>query len=189
MQREMAQPDISSELKVLCDISEFMSVGLNIDELSRQIVEKISSIMNVGNCSLMLLNDTAPGELVIKNARGLSEDIIKNTRLRIGENISGWVVKNKAPLLIEDIDKDERFRVYRKERYMTRSLLSVPLKIKDSVLGVLNVNNKLNGGVFTQDDLKMLTIVALQVAIAIDNARLYEELKLRLRRLFIRLFY
>ena len=176
MQRETAQPDISSELKVLYDISEFMSVGLNIDELSRQIVEKISFIMNVGNCSLMLLDEAAK-ELVIKSAKGLSKDIIKNTRLRIGENISGWVVQNKAPLLIEDIDKDERFRVYRKERYMTRSLLSVPLKIKDSVLGVLNVNNKLSGGVFTQDDLKMLTIVALQVAIAIDNARLYEELK------------
>ncbi len=176
MQRETAQPDISSELKVLYDISEFMSVGLNIDELSTQIVEKISSIMNVGNCSLMLL-DEAEKELVIKSAKGLSKDIIKNTRLRIGENISGWVVQNKAPLLIEDIDKDERFRVYRKERYMTMSLLSVPLKIKDSVLGVLNVNNKLNGGVFTQDDLEMLTIVALQVAIAIDNARLYEELK------------
>ncbi len=175
----MGRQGISPELKVIYEISEFMSIGSGIDELSRLLVEKVSSIMSVGNCSLMLLNESlpGPGELVIKSAKGLAENIIKNTRVKVGENISGWVAKEKKALLIEDIDKDERFRAYRKERYMTKSLLSVPLKIKDRVIGVLNVNNKLGGGIFTEDDLKLLTILADQVAIAIENARLYEELK------------
>lgn len=84
--------------------------------------------------------------------------------------------KKGKPLLINDISRDKRFRPREKGKYYTQSLLSVPLKARGQIIGVLNVNNKARKQIFNKDDLNLLTALANEASITIANARLYQEL-------------
>ena len=75
-------------------------------------------------------------------ARGLPEDVVEETRVQLGEGISGFVASSREPLLIQNVEEDERFKRRNHERYYTCSLLSAPLAVGQKVYGILNVNNK-----------------------------------------------
>jgi signal transduction histidine kinase len=77
--------------------------------------------------------------------------------------------------MVEDIKKDSRFSYLSKKHYATRSLLCVPLKVKDNILGVVNLSDKITGGAFTKNDLKLLTTFASQAAMAIDDAEQFNQ--------------
>lgn len=137
--------------------------------------DRIADLLSVQIVSIMLM-DREKGELVIKLAKGLEDKIVKEAKVKIGENVAGWIVKTGEPLLIDDITKDQRFQQCG-GKYNTNSLLSVPLKIRNKVIGVINVNNKISKEVFRTDDLVILRTIADMAAIAIENARLQEETK------------
>ncbi len=145
-----------------------------------ELGEVLDSILN---CSLkttcadmgsVMLLDENKGELTIKAARGLSEKAIQDTRLKLGEGIAGWVAKNDEPLLLFDISKDARFKDL-KPREGICSGISVPLKVKDKVIGVINVGATYPRK-FTEDDLKLLSTLAGEAAISIYNAQLFDQL-------------
>jgi hypothetical protein len=115
-------------------------------------VELISVLMNLKVCSVML-TDELIDELFIKCARGLDDAIIRETRIKIGDSISGWVAFEGKPLLIEDIESDPRFERKNIPQYNTKSLLSLPLKVNGRVIGVINLNNKKSQRGFTRQDL------------------------------------
>jgi GAF domain-containing protein len=121
-------------------------------------IEFISDLLDVNVCSIMLSDDLS-GELTIKGAMGLSEDVIKRTRIRFSDRISGWVAIEGRPLFIEDIESDPRFGRKNNPRYNTKSLISVPIKLRDKAIGVLNLNNKRISSPFTVRDL----YIALEV--------------------------
>ena len=127
-------------------------VNAIVDTCLNRFIELVSEVLDVNICSIML-SDELTGDLVIRGALGLSEDIIKRTRLRPGDRIAGWVALEGKPLLIEDIERDPRFSKTNIPQYTTRSLLSVPVKIEDRVVGVLNLNNKKTQEPFTKIDL------------------------------------
>ena len=172
------------ELSVLYDASETIASVMDLAEVSRRILEKAVDMLDVDNASLMLI-DLDTRELRIVDAIGLDAEVAQNIRLRLGEEISGWVAAEGKPLLIEDIERHPLFKKVNQERYINRSLLSVPLKIKDRVIGVLNVNNKRSGGVFNSGDLKLLASLASLAAISIENAHTYQNaITDRLTRLY-----
>ncbi len=113
--------------------------------------------------------------MTIEAAIGLSDEIVKNTRLELGSSIAGHVAQTGTPLVVKDIKKDPRFSHLRKKHYATRSLLCVPLRVKDNTLGVINLSDKKIGGVFTDADLRLLTTFASQAAIAIDDAEQFSN--------------
>lgn len=162
------------ELSVLYDTSETIVTIMDLNEVSRRILVKASDMLDVHNASLMLL-DPDTRMLRIQDAIGLERDVVDKMRLGLGEEISGWVAKEGKPLLIEDIESHPLFKKVNKERYINRSLLSVPLKIKDRVIGVLNVNNKRSGAVFNSGDLKLLSALASLAAISVENAHTYKN--------------
>lgn len=164
------------ELSTLYEIGRELSSSLDLDDLLQKIVDSVVRLTGAQVCSLMLLDEDKQ-TLSIRVAKGLSPQIQKRTRARVGEGIAGWVAQHGTPLLVEDIEKHPLFRRKNRSRYRTKSLLSVPLAIKGEVIGVLNVNNKRNDEVFTQRDLDLMTLLASHAAIAIENARLYEELE------------
>lgn len=131
-------------------------------------VEFISDMLGINTCSVML-SDELTGELTIKSARGLEDSVIKQTRIRFGDRISGWVALEGKPLLIEDIEADPRFGRKNVPQYNTKSLLSVPLKIQDKVIGVLNLNNKLSAEPFTARDLDVAAAVSDRVSHFIEK--------------------
>jgi sigma-B regulation protein RsbU (phosphoserine phosphatase) len=94
-----------------------------------------------------------------------------------GVQLSGWMVKNQRPLLINDFPNDNRFTNISGEEFPINSILSVPLKTKGTLIGVLNVFNKISKDGFTSNDQRMLSIIATQSAQAIESARLYDEEK------------
>ncbi len=130
--------------------------------------EFISELLGLDICSIML-SDELTGELLIKGARGLDEEIINRTRLRFGDSIAGWVALEGKPLLIENIESDPRFARKNIPYYNTKSLISLPLKIKDKVIGVVNLNNKKSGDLFTKQDLDIASSVSERVAHFIES--------------------
>ena len=134
-----------------------------IDTTTDMFLEFVSELLDLNLCSLML-RDEFTGELVIKSARGLDDDIIKRTRIRVGDSIAGWVALKGNPLLIDDIETDPHFGRKNISHYNTKSLLSIPLKIKDRVIGVLNLNNKRTAKPFTTKDLHLASFISERFA-------------------------
>ena len=168
--------DKTNELTLLFEIGRELTSSLRLDEVLHIIVERTSEVLEIERCSLLLL-DEDNNELFIAAARGLPHDIIADTHINIGEKISGWILKNKSPVLVDDIEKDECFKSRSKEMYYTHSFISVPLVFKGRGIGVINVNNKRSREVFTKDDLRLVEGIADQSSIAVENARLYSNLK------------
>ena len=167
------------KLEIILQVGHMMSSILNLDKLAEFIVQKISEVLKVRICSLMLL-DEEEDMLSIKAAIGLDEVVIRTTKIRLGQSISGWVAQRGEPVLISDIENDMRFGRANMPKYETKSLLSIPLKSKGRVLGVINVADKKSPkqtNIFTEEDLRFLGIVCSYAAIAIENAQLYGEVR------------
>jgi len=170
-------------LSLIVEIIKDINSTLDLESLLKKIIEGATFILNSEIGSLMLFNQEF-NCLTIKVAKGLSKKVIQETRIKVGESLSGWVFKHGKPLLISDIEKDSRFaNKESSEKYYTKSFIGAPLIVKDKVMGVININNKISKDVFEVDDLWLLETFASEVAIAMDNSKLYEETKKRVEEL------
>jgi two-component system phosphate regulon sensor histidine kinase PhoR len=164
----------SARLTALFEVAKTMSAVLDLDSLLTMLVRLSAEQCYARKCSLMLL-DKEKKELVIRNSVGVDESAFLGLRIKLGKGIAGQVAKTGQAILVRDIEKDPRFRRKSKKKYQTKSFLSVPLLMKNAVIGVLNVNDRTDNRSFTQEDFELLTILASQAAVAIDNAKLYTE--------------
>jgi signal transduction histidine kinase/HD-GYP domain-containing protein (c-di-GMP phosphodiesterase class II) len=140
------------------------------------IVDMIAELMGAKTASLMLLDKEAQ-ELHVAAAMGLDEAVMKSIRVRMGEGVSGFVAKTGEPILVRDIEEDERFKPAGRAQYETKSLLSVPVRVDGEVVGVINVTNKISLVPFTADDAGMLQSLADRVSAIMGKVRHYEGLK------------
>lgn len=163
-----------AELNALHKAGMSLSTTEDLKVLLGKIVSLATEVMEAESGSIMLIQE-ASKLLTIEAAIGLSDDIVKNTKLELGSSIAGYVAQTGAPLVVKDIKKDSRFSHLRKKHYATRSLLCAPLMVKDNVLGVINLSDKKGGGVFSDGDLRLLTTFASQAAIAIDDAEQFND--------------
>jgi response regulator RpfG family c-di-GMP phosphodiesterase len=136
----------------------------------------------------IMLRDRDGETLRIAVSVGLPDDVKGSAVVKLGEGISGWVAKEGKPLLIADVEQDAHFKDA-SHKLPDKSFVSVPIETHDEegvslpvksskqVLGVINVNRKLNGHPFTASDLKTLSILANQAAVSLDNARLFASLQ------------
>lgn len=159
-------------------------ITLNIPKSTRQkmdavvtttidmFLEFITEVLDVNICSVMLCDDLT-GDLMIKGARGLDDLLIKQTRVRMGERIAGWVALEGEPLFVEDIEQDPRFGRKNVAQYNSKSLISLPLKINGKVIGVLNLNNKRSSSPFTERDFDLAQSMCERVVHVIEG--LYGE--------------
>ncbi len=131
-------------------------------------LEFISELLDLNICSIMLSDDLT-GELTIKSAKGLSDEIVKRTRIKFGDQIAGWVANEGKPVLIADIESDYRFKRRSIPQYNTKSLLSLPLKIQDKVIGVLNLNNKKTAEPFTKKDLNIAMVLSERISYFLEK--------------------
>ncbi|UCE23239.1 MAG: GAF domain-containing protein [Candidatus Zixiibacteriota bacterium] len=168
-----------SELNALYEAGKSIGSTANLQELLRQIVALASNVTEAQVGSIMLIDEE--GEyLTIEAAIGLEEKIIEITRLPIGASIAGYVAQKGEPLIVDNVEQDDRFQRINKERYGAASLLCCPLTIKNKTIGVINMANKLGGEGFTKDDLRLLTTFASQAAVAVDDANQFEKNRRRL---------
>lgn len=172
------------ELDALYQSAKSLSSTESLEALLKKIIDLATRVIGAKIGSVMLL-DEKEKVLRISTAIGLEPEVIKKTKLRVGKNIAGWVVEKKTPLMVENVEKDPRFKRISKGKYETKSLLSVPLLVKEKVLGVINLSKKISGKVFTRDDLKLLTTFASQAAIAIDDAYHFENSRKKINELSV----
>lgn len=163
-----------AESSLLFEMGKVLSSRLDLRSCLELLLISVLKTLEADMGSVMLLDEES-GELTIKAAQGLSEWIIKETRLKLGEGIAGWVAKEGEPLIVNDVSEDKRFRATVKREELC-SALCVPLKIKGKVIGVLNVGTTCPGE-FTLEDLQLLSTLASQAAIVIENARLFGEME------------
>jgi len=161
----------SDEMGILYEVSNALSSTINLDEMLKLIVRKAVGSFDAQVVSIMLI-EAGTDEMCIRQGEGLTEEIIRNTRVRVGEGIAGRVAKTGQPLLLVDVMGIDSPDVEKN----IKSALSVPLKINDEVIGVLNVS-KTSKYRFTEKDLKLLYNLAGLAAQAIEKAKLYQEIK------------
>lgn len=167
-----------NELESLVEVSQMINSTLNLKELLPLIMELTTKLTKAEAASLMLI-DEEHKEFVFEVATGEKKEELKQIRLPLTEGIAGWVAKHKRPVSISDVQKDPRFssKIDKEVKFESKSILCVPLLIKDRLIGVVEAVNKIGEEGFSQDDLELLQAMANQEAIAIENARLYEDLK------------
>jgi len=163
------------ELSLLLKIGQEISSSLSIDDIAKNVVDNVSRILNVQICSI--LTEDKNKDLQIKYAIGLNDDIISSVHIKKGASISGRVFASNEHIVINDMHQDLRFRNINEENYYVRTLLSVPISIKGDVLAVLNVSCKKTEQPFTSEDVRFMKGIAAEAAIALNSAKLYEELQ------------
>ncbi len=163
------------ELEVLNEISTSLSSTLDLDKVLTLIMERVNAVLKVEAGSLLLIDDET-GELVFQIALGEKAEGVKPFRLQMGQGIAGQVAQSGEPLMISDAQRDRRHykAVDITTDFLTRSILCVPMIIKGKIIGVIEVMNKLEGD-FTESDLTLLNSIATYAAIAIENARLHQN--------------
>ncbi|MBI5561800.1 MAG: GAF domain-containing protein [Deltaproteobacteria bacterium] len=165
------------QMRTLHEVGSLLISTLDQAVVRHRAMEAITKLMKAETGSLLLI-DRKTDELYFEVALGDKGDILKEIRLKMGEGIAGWVAVNGKPVNIHDVTRDRRFqgRFDKKSKFQTRNMVCVPVEIKGSRIGVLQAINKI-GGVFEEEDVRLFQLFANQVAIALDNARLYEEIK------------
>lgn len=161
----------AKQFEALSRVSKTITSNLYLEDILKLIVTVTAEIMNSKICSLSLVDEKS-GTLLLKATQSMSEAYNKKAPLKIGEGIAGKVAKENKPLAVYDISKELEYKykdIAKKEGL--KSLLSVPLSVKDRVIGVLN-NYTSRPHKFTKEEIDILTTVANQAAIVIENAEL-----------------
>lgn len=174
-------------IEALNKISKAITSDLYLGDVLKLIVTLTANVMKAKICSLWLLDESTE-ELRIRATQAMSEEYLKERSLKVGEGIVGLVAKEKKPIIIEDVLKDPRYKekkLAKKEKLV--SMLSVPMMVKKEAMGVINCYTTTKHK-FTKSDINLLSTVANQAAVAIENTELMvktrvvqEELEARKR--------
>ena len=161
----------SRQITTLAKVGQLITSGQYLDEMLQLIVRMIAEMMQARVCSIMLV-DTQKNELVLKAAKASSEEYWQRPNLKIGKSLVSRVVKEKAPLMVRDVTKEEGY-VYPElaTKEGVKALLSVPMIYRDHVIGVINVYSA-EARPFSGEDVRVLTSVADQAALAFENTKL-----------------
>ncbi|MFH1678907.1 MAG: GAF and ANTAR domain-containing protein [Candidatus Omnitrophota bacterium] len=173
------------KIEALSKVSQTIASNLYLEDILKLIVMVTAEVMNSKICSLLLLEEEK-NELVIRATQSVSSAYNRKPNVRLGEGIAGLAAKTNQPIAVLDVRKDDRYKnrdIAIKENLC--SLLSVPLCVKGKVIGVLNSYTSVKH-IFKKEEIDVLTALANQAAVAIENAHLLlkskmieEELKTR----------
>ena len=161
--------DLMRQVQTVTDVA---LAHLSLDELLAELLTRVREAMNVDTVAILLLEPEGD-ELVAWAARGLEEEVEQGVRIPVGRGFAGKVASRKSPLRIDDLETADVLNPLLKQKGI-RSLLGVPLLVEGRVIGVIHTG-RFTRHQFTDDDTRLLQLVADRIALAIDNARLFEE--------------
>jgi sigma-B regulation protein RsbU (phosphoserine phosphatase) len=172
-----SQRRYAETIETLAEISREFAGILDLDELLKRIAHRIKRLIDYRTFGILLVDGDA-GEIRMSHAVNYDERVPAKT-LKIGEGLVGYAALHKQPVIVDDVSKDAR---YIKVVEDVRSEMVVPLLVKDRCVGVFDLESP-ELAAFTKDDIELLTPLSASAAVAIDNARLYEELRRNKERL------
>ncbi len=160
------------EVAVFQELGKALTSSLQLDQVLRTIMEKIDEFLRPDNWSLLLL-DEEKQELYFELAVGKASQALRDVRIKIGQGIAGWVAQHGETVVVPDTSKDTRFfsKVDEKTKTETQSIVAVPVRFRDTCLGVIELINCVGPGGFDPRDLKLLEALSDFAAIALENAR------------------
>jgi sigma-B regulation protein RsbU (phosphoserine phosphatase) len=162
------------ELSILNELARVISSTMDSQAVMETIIKRSVKAIGAEQGAITLVEESAstPFKTLIRAANSSHE----HAKLRIDQNIVGWMIIHKKPLLSNDVPNDETFKMFRMSSAASiGSLLCVPLLVKSKLIGILTVFNKKNNQKFTEDDQRLLAIIATQSAQVLETARLYEQ--------------
>jgi diguanylate cyclase (GGDEF)-like protein len=159
------------EISALSAMAQDIVLSRTLSETIDRVMHHIGTVFSPATWSL-LLRESPAGGLKFIHATGTGADQIRGLRLGRGQGVAGWVAENGVALLVPDARADARFdpEVDAMTGFVTKSIIAVPLKARSAVYGVIELINRLNEHLFTDEDLKVLQTIADFAAIAIERA-------------------
>lgn len=167
------------KLATLYQTAKRINSTVKLNQLLKEIMQITTEVLE-GEASSVMLIDDETNELVFEVALGEKGDAVKEIRLKMGEGIAGWVAQHGKSVHLDDVNNDPRFKreISKKIEYPNKAMLCVPIFYGDKIIGVLQViNKKGKNKKFTHRDLEMLESMSSQMAVAIQNAKLYSQLE------------
>ena len=164
------------ELKALFEVSTLVNSEIELSLILDMISKTVRDYLQTDRCSVLLF-DKKKKKLVCVSVHGVSSEKIRNTELDPDESVAGWVMTHGEPLLLGEELQEDKFKNFVSKEEKISSSLSVPLKVKNEVKGVLNVCMVKGERKFNEMDLKLVSIFAQNVAVSIEKTELYQEVK------------
>src|SRR5271165_3155676 len=167
---------LSQELTIFHDVAKALTSSLNLDSILQTIMEKMAEYFRPDTWSLLMV-DEEKDELYFAIAVGAAAEVLSKARLKVGEGIAGWVAQHGQPLMVPDVQADERFssRLDEMTQLETHSVICVPLRSKHRVLGVIQLVNANVG--LSEQEMFFLQALCDYAAISIENARAVEKIQ------------
>ena len=171
---EIKTEKLDSYLRLI-DISRDLASTLDLNDLLDRIVDAAADITAAEAASILLYDNTAR-QLYFQVATNIDEPTLRGLVVPLEGSIAGWIVTKQKPLRIDDVHEDSRHfgDIEQSTGFVSKSILGIPLITKNKVVGVLEVLNK-KEGTFTSADQNLLTVLGAQAAVAIENARLFQQ--------------
>ena len=161
------------ELTVLNDLAITASSAMEVNQMLDIVVEKSIKAMDAEQGSILLVTPQAENPLQTLIRQPDQKSRFMN--YKVGSHITGWVLKNNSPLIIENLASDSRFQTTEEEKKEIKTVLSVPIQFQGRLIGLLTVTNKKSAVSFSNSDLRLLSIIAAQSAQLIKNSQLQQE--------------
>jgi PAS domain S-box-containing protein len=169
--RTSAQRDATlQQLRVLQAVSDTALAHLGLEDLLRESLRKLREVLEVDNVAILLLSEDG-SELTLHTVEGPEEAVIADVHVPFGKGVAGTIAATKAPMIINDLPKVQVANPFLHEHFS--SLLGVPLMVQGHVLGVIHIDTILPHH-FTEEDARLLEMIAYRLALAVDHARLFQ---------------
>ena len=160
-------------LSLLYQLSQTFNSTLDLEQVLNIVIDEVVSTLQAERGFVMLRDEQ--GSLVFKVARGIDQRTIEDPEFQISHGVLEQVAEEGKPILTSNAQSDSRFSARMSVIHLgLRSILCAPLVMKDKVIGAVYVDNRLQSGIFREEDLELLSAIAASAAIAIENARLYQ---------------
>ena len=181
--QERETTHIHSTVEALTNVSDIVAAQTRQGDLLDRVLHFAAQVLGAQGASALLL-DEETGELTFCAALGTHSQRLLGLTVKLGEGVAGRVAQSGQVAIVNDATGDTRFsrRIDARTGFTTRNLICVPIKVRDRVLGVIEVVNREDGSSFSRADAEVLKAVANQAAIALDNARLYDRLEQRVEQ-------
>jgi signal transduction histidine kinase len=168
-------PLLLKRMERLMEVSRTLASTLDLNKLLRMIIQAAIELTDTEAASILLF-DPHSGELRFEATTNIESAAMEGIVVPVESSIAGWIVTHSEPLVVPDTSKDSRWsqQVDQKTAFVTRSILGVPLVTRDKMLGAVEALNK-RAGLFTEEDVTILQALSAQAAVAIVNARLFQQ--------------
>src|SRR6267142_3483026 len=167
--------DDPERVRRLQELTDAALAHLELDDLLRALLEPTRALLEADTAAILLL-DEATDELVARASAGIEEELEDGVRIPVGRGFAGRIAAARRPVVLDDVDHADVLNPILREKGI-KSLLGVPLLVDSQVLGVLHVGSRTERR-FTAIDVELMQLVAQRVALAIERARLHEEVLL-----------